>query len=114
MREKRLIDANALLGFAEFDARVIAPDKHTAKDILDMVKTAPTVDAVEVVHGAWKLKSEIRKMFDDVDEKFYVECPLCGRTFWGPFEVDEGKMISYAKEKYPYCNCGAKMDGKGE
>ena len=45
----RLIDANVLIAFAEFDASIIYPDEHTAKDILLMVETAPTVDAVEVV-----------------------------------------------------------------
>ena len=76
------------------------------------VDHAPIADVVEVVHGEWVLKSEIHKMLDDVDEEFFVECPFCKRTFYVPFEFEEEKMLAYAKKKYPYCNCGAKMDGK--
>lgn len=79
-----------------------------------MALEAPAADVVEVVHGEWVLKSEIHKMLDDVDEEFFVECPFCKRTFYVPFEFEEEKMLAYAKEKYPYCNCGAKMDGKGD
>lgn len=71
----------------------------------------PIADVVGVKHGEWKLKSQIHQMFDDIDEEFYVECSLCQRTQWVPFEFNEDEMIKYAKEKYPYCNCGAKMDG---
>ena len=67
-------------------------------------------DYIEVKHEKWELKSQIYKTFDDVDEEFYVECPLCKRTFYVPFECTEEKMLKYAKENYPYCNCGAKMD----
>lgn len=70
----------------------------------------PAADVVEIKHEKWKLKSQIYKMPDDVDEEFYVECPLCKRTFYVPFEGTEEKMLEYAKENYPYCNCGAKMD----
>lgn len=76
----------------------------------DMSKI-PTTDVEEVKHGEWELKSEIYKMLDDVDEEFYVECPLCHRTEYVPFELDDRKMLKYAKEHYPYCHCGAKMDG---
>lgn len=69
-------------------------------------------DMVEVRHGEWLLKSRIYKMPDDFDEEFYVECPFCQRTFYVPFEFEKEKMLAYAKENYPYCNCGAKMDGK--
>ena len=70
--------------------------------------------SAEVKHGEWEIKSEIHRMFDDVDEEFYVECPLCHRVEYIPFEFDDRKMLEYAKEHYPYCHCGAKMDGKQE
>ncbi len=84
----------------------------TAKEsVLRIIDEQPTADVVEVVHGEWELKSEIHKMLDDVDEEFYVECPFCHRVNWIPFEFEEEKMLRYAKEHYPYCNCGTKMDG---
>lgn len=47
----RLIDANALLAFEKMDAELCAScgEEHTANDIIMMIKTAPTVAAVEVV-----------------------------------------------------------------
>ena len=34
------------------------------------------------------------------------------RTFYVPSELIEADMLRYAKEQYPYCHCGAKMDAK--
>ena len=59
--------------------------------------------------GKWKIKSEINQMFDDVDEELYVECPFCKRTFWIPYEFEDEKIFEYARDHYPYCNCGARM-----
>lgn len=39
----RLIDAEQLLDFVRFDERVIAPEEHTAQDIVMMIQTAPTI-----------------------------------------------------------------------
>ena len=61
--------------------------------------------------GEWIIKSEIYKLFDDVDEELYVECSICQRRFNVPYELDDEKIFKYAKEHYPYCNCGAKMKG---
>ena len=85
--------------------------KEYRKSVLRIVDETPTVDAVEVVHGRWILKSRIYKMFDDVDEEFYVECNLCNREEPVCFEFGEQQMLDYAKRHYPYCHCGAKMDG---
>lgn len=78
-----------------------------------LIQNTLAADVQEVRHGEWILKSELHPLFDDVDEKFYVECPFCRRTFYVRFELTEADMLKYAKEKYPYCNCGAKMNGKG-
>ena len=64
--------------------------------------------------GEWEIKSEIYQMLDDVDEELYVECPFCKRRFWVPYEFDDKKIFEYAREHYPYCNCGAKMKGGAE
>lgn len=69
-------------------------------------------DVAKVKHGEWELKSEIHTLFEDVDEEFYVECPFCHRTEWIPFEFEEEKMLEYVRKHFPYCHCGAKMDGK--
>ena len=81
---------------------------ETATAFLNEVEGA---DVAEVKHGEWVLKSEIHRYsgLDDVDEEFYVECPLCRRTEYVPFEFDDREMLKYAKEHYPYCHCGAKM-----
>ncbi len=39
----RLIDADQLLSFIKLDERVIAPEEHTAQDIVMMIQTAPTI-----------------------------------------------------------------------
>lgn len=71
-----------------------------------------TADVVEVRHGEWNIRSEIHQMFDDVDEELFVECPFCQRRYHVPFEFEDEKILEYAREEYPYCHCGAKMDGK--
>lgn len=87
------------------------PKPHYPEWYYQDIKAIPAADVVEVRHGKWKIKSEIHKMLDDVDEDLYVECPFCKRTFWIPYEFEDEKILEYAREHYPYCNCGAKMDG---
>ena len=65
------------------------------------INEAPTVDAVEVVHGRWAIsrESEISKS---------VWCTACGEGFY------LHKKNTVPIDKMPYCpNCGAKMDGDG-
>ena len=93
--EKRLdlIDRKALgIGYCNplvFDKIDYAHGWNCAIEIL---MKAPTVDAVEVVHGQW---NEV----EDQDEMVFYKCSVCGKLRW--FETN-------------YCpNCGAKMDGDG-
>ena len=102
--EKRLIDANALKdGLMKLEAS--GGHKYYRKGMDDtlhfhmphIIDDAPTVDAVEVVHGEW-----IHHYYDSgepIDDKWYCsECHMCNdhRRTW-------------------YCpNCGAKMDGGNE
>jgi hypothetical protein len=53
----RLIDREALLSFEKSDADLCATcgEHHTAEDVIMMIKTAPTVDAVPVVR-CWECK----------------------------------------------------------
>ena len=106
--EKRLIDANALLeDFGEEpmvwnDSEAEIQERNDWRTYTRMVKNAPTVDAVEVVHGRW--------IFGDVGViGCSVECSACG---WGCNPVDKRAWMRYPGHKY--CgNCGAKMDGDG-
>lgn len=85
-----------------------------ANKVIDRIKSAPTADVVEVRHGEWNIISEVYRMIDDVDEELFVECPFCQRRYHVPYSFDDKEIIEYAREEYPYCHCGAKMDGKGE
>ena len=94
--EKRLIDVNAI----PESATTLSTDGRLYIAWSEIIK-APTVDAVEVVHGRWLPDME---EFDD-DPAVGIrggvfqtgwKCSICGRS---------------EREKEPYCNCGAKMDG---
>lgn len=104
MANDKLISARYLTNVIRDDPYIPGRAYARARDHID---NAP--DAVK--HGRWILKSRIYKMFDDVDEEFYVECNLCNREEPVCFEFGEQQMLDYAKRHYPYCHCGAKMDG---
>ena len=59
----------------------------------------PTADVVEVKHGEWV--EEFAKLttvkLTGEDSTIVYRCSRCGR---------------YESQKEPYCNCGAKMDGR--
>ena len=98
--EKRLIDANALKSQITRYHMSLTP-RYISKlvdaeigDIIDIIDEAPTVDAVEVVHGRW------------IDEYPYVRCSECNAE-WVNCRTDNEPSLFY------YCpNCGAKMDGE--
>ena len=100
--EKRLIDANALLEKVQFRL----PDKGRISEIIREcveicrkdIENAPTVDAVEVVHGRW------------IPIGTYEVCSHCG------FEINRGERLrEFFLVGNQYCRwCGAKMDGGNE
>ena len=102
--EKRLIDANAL----KERAIRVSTVKRLGNKVHCYIKAvgtheidkAPTVDAVEVVHGRWIEKVDmVESYLADCTEVFY-ECSVCETANIG---------------ESPYCpNCGAKMDGGNE
>lgn len=95
MSKQRLIDANALVGpdglFATRGCTGYCEAcKLWSEEGCKVILEAPTVDAVEVVHGRWD------------DE---CRCTACG---W--YGEDWYKRDVYY---FDYCpNCGAKMDGE--
>ena len=109
--EKRLIDANALI--AVFDERNSDTfiQYHTRENKeywwgmnaginwgVNTINNAPTVDAVEVVHGRWEPRTDVIG---------FVRCSVCH---------DCNIYEDWADgKKWNYCpNCGAKMDGDGD
>ena len=105
--EKRLIDANALADEVDESkhynphpqgmVRVNHGNEHD--HFLRMILYAPTVDAVEVVHGRW---------IDGIGSYSTANCSVCGWKI--PYTEDYYGYLG----KTNYCpNCGAKMDGDG-
>ena len=94
----RLIDADKL----HFSPRFAwtTPDREEMIPVLAIdkkwVDKAPTVDAVEVVHGRWE-KAEYHG---------FLRCDQCKDVYINEEWLADGK--------WNYCpNCGAKMDGDG-
>ena len=97
--KKRLIDANALISeYAPFLEKAMfegdALQYTHFKTMVFILQNAPTVDAVEVVHGRWEPHPHAYG---------FERCSVCHDfCIWG--EWADGK-------KWNYCpNCGAKMD----
>ena len=101
--EKRLIDADALKReIMEMPWSVRKAETNGKEEIEAIINDAPTVDAVEVVHGEWTI------IEDDYLCLTSLECSVCGEQFC--FEEYDEEVPPH----YHYCpNCGAKMDGDG-
>ena len=101
--EKRLIDANEL--FSEIERRFCLNCNFfdgkcrecQYAEVADMLVDAPTVDAVEVVHGRW-----IHVPSSDMMTGKAYKCSECNKMRYGSF------MPNYCQ------NCGAKMDGDND
>ena len=134
--KKRLIDANALE--ALFDERNSDTfiQYHTRENKqywwgmnagvnwgINSIRNAPSVDAVEVVHGRWELTAH--EEYSNYRWNVTAECSVChhskGEIYAGffpgyPRELARGIVRDCAKSVKldNYCpNCGAKMDGDG-
>ena len=112
--EQRLIDANALEAAITVDYYEHFTQCHDTDQIalIDMVRedigNAPTVDAVEVVHGRW----DTTCLTGGFAEEWGYVCSVCGCTV-----SDESGLGKYqgSNQQLNYCpNCGAKMDGGNE
>ena len=115
VNEKRLIDANALEfepdencianGVLIWGSRTGGKTMTTVLHALKaMVDNAPTVDAVEVVHGRW-IHDCVEGCNPFVDSLTVwvdvMQCSVCKEYIEGSHGTN-------------YCpNCGAKMDGDG-
>ena len=107
VNEKRLIDANALKERAINMVTVnsLGNKQHCYFKAVgtDEIDKAPTVDAVEVVHGRWEIKEY------PITGCKKITCSIC--SYW----VDRGPAWNKNWGFHHYCpNCGAKMDGGNE
>ncbi len=96
--EKRLIALDDIFPNRCFYVNTEDPLK-SLDELINRINNAPTVDAVEVVHGRWSFG----KNHGDFVE---AECTACGGLL----------LVKWYDEidKYRYCpNCGTKMDGDG-
>ena len=89
--KKRLIDANALMDTLKKRTSTAYPNELWGLLLSqDFVENAPTVDAVEVVHGRWF-----------AHHSHSYECTCC-----------HAKYITMRAKDWNYCpNCGADMRG---
>ena len=94
----RLIDADALkekyiMATIKYGSRGSIMERPVV--LLEHIVDAPTIDAVEVVHGEWI------ERIGGISKELFYQCSKC----YG--EVDENV--------FDYCPwCGAKMDGERE
>ena len=107
----------------ERDIREYADRKHAnGEDIvhvngilksISIVKSAPSVDAEPVRRGRWVLDCFVTQSFEgEYDEEFYLICSKCGRKV---YDINQSLALrgdaNLFSKQYPYCHCGAKMDG---
>ena len=106
--EKRLIYANALMdAFRSYMVERYDREKCVSEENCKtcensclwrrIVSVAPTVDAVEVVHGRWEKASQTMPIY---------KCSVCGER--NLFRNGDNVLSNYCP------NCGAKMDGGTE
>ena len=108
--EKRLIDANALNRKKKYSFQTVGGCFHKSEWFIkaDDLFSAPTVDAVEVVHAKWL---DGYGVCDNKKSYISIDCSNCGEYFKIP-GVDED--IEKWKKRFAYCPfCGAKRDGDG-
>ena len=102
--KKRLIDANALMERLKFKRKISEVGLYRGlESAMAQCAKAPTVDAVEVVHGHWVSLTECSNAG--------VYCSVCQKKV---YKEDYAWANRKNKLRSNYCpNCGAKMDGDG-
>ena len=103
-----LIDRKALLAEVNRTIKIMENQKghFSLRNLIVCIKNAPTVDAVEVVHGKW-IKGDGLKNTKFIPCSGILYCSNCkNEAYWD---------TDYGQQKFDYCpNCGASMrDGDG-
>ena len=80
------------------------------------ISSMDAIDVAPVVHATWIPDCET--FGDDYfgyDDEWFVKCSRCGRVERdvNPYFLIDGDIKS-VKQDYPYCHCGARMDGEAE
>lgn len=73
------------------------------ESVLEYIQNLPAADVAPVVHGRWKL---LRKG----DWTSVFVCSVCGRRETIEESESYNSQLKMPRE-YPYCHCGARMDG---
>jgi hypothetical protein len=74
--------------------------------VAQIISTAPTVDAVEVVHGRWK------DIWGGKYDNQEFRCSVCNGKALYDYKKDELWTWVEAQQLTPFCpHCGATMDG---
>ena len=71
---------------------------YTQLERVNEIKALPAADVAPVVHGRW---------LPIVSYNNTYKCSECGRLL-----VDITDGLNMVAKHYPYCHCGAKMDGE--
>lgn len=111
----RLIDADALKEncYKKMDELMESTSEHLPAEALSilcgftLIDSAPTIDAVEVVHGEWIVKENHGTGW------YRITCSECGEdvTSTAPC-IGFMPIVEVLWDYCPYC--GAKMDGERE
>lgn len=70
------------------------------------IEIIPAADVAPVVHGRWKLRRK-------GDWTSVFVCSVCGRRETIAESESYNSQLKMPKE-YPYCHCGARMDGDSD
>lgn len=110
--EVRLIDANAAMLNTYHD---VYWTESEAAAVRSFLVHQPTIDPESLrPKGHWDIRCDyhVDSITREANEDFYLECSECKRKVW---DVDQMAAMNgeYRKliEQYPYCHCGAKMEG---
>ncbi len=108
--EKRLIDANALLEKVQFRLPIDNQNAEVIAGCVDitrrLIENAPTVDAVEVVHGRWE------DMWGGKYANPRYRCSVCKEK--ANYKSVQDELLSWHDVQVltPYCPyCMAKLEG---
>ena len=105
MAEEYISRRDAISWFRAF-ARMGEDNIPTETVLDDLAFTIPAADVEPVRHGNWNIR-----LADELT--LCLECSVCGRQV---YNIDlhhllEAGEYGEACRRYPYCHCGAKMQG---
>lgn len=100
MAEKQYIERGALLDDLDAAMKNSGMGYVVGQTMKRYVKRVSAADVAPVVHAEW--------IFDfELDGSNFYKCSVCGRQ--------EVLLATESTEEYfPYCHCGARMDGGKE